>query len=134
MIDHLSLPVTDLDRSAAFYDDGLKPLGFTRVMEVDEPEAGYRAVGYGPSPDRPLFWVGTAIDGPTETAQQPGLHVAFVAERRAAVDAFHAAALAAGGRDNGAPGLRPEYHENYYGGFILDPDGYHIEACHHAPA
>ena len=71
MIDRLSLPVTDLDRSAAFYDDALKPLGFTRVMEVDEPEAGYRAVAYGPSPDRPVFWVGTATMGRRRRRSSP---------------------------------------------------------------
>ncbi|MCZ6523065.1 MAG: VOC family protein [Alphaproteobacteria bacterium] len=122
MIDHLSLGVGDLGASAAFYDAALAPLRFTRQLEFEG------AIGYGS--ERPVFWIGRAADD-APVAAPPGLHVAFVATERAAVEAFHAAATRTGGRDAGAPGLRPHYHENYYSAFVLDPDGYKVEAvCH----
>ena len=123
MIDHTGLSVGDYQRSRAFYAAALKPLGYEVVMEVTEvgPWAGFGAGG------KPDFWIG----GAAVTA--PGVHVAFRAPDRATVRAFHAAALAAGGRDNGAPGLRPEYHPNYYGAFVLDPDGHNVEAVCHDP-
>jgi catechol 2,3-dioxygenase-like lactoylglutathione lyase family enzyme len=126
MIDHLSLAVADVVRSRAFYDALLAPLGYGRVMDVDE--ASVVASGYG-ADGKPSFWIGPgAAAGPAA-----GQHVAFAATSRAAVDAFHRAGLAAGGRDNGAPGLRPHYHPSYYAAFVIDPDGHHLEAvCHRA--
>nr|WP_222928130.1 VOC family protein [Luteimonas viscosa] len=127
MLDHVGVPVSDYARSLAFYRQALAPLGIVLLMEMT-PEAtgGNGAAGFG-SGEEPFFWFGD--DG------APGVHthVAFRADSRAQVDAFHAAALAAGGRDNGAPGLRPHYHEHYYGAFVLDPDGHNIEAVCHRP-
>lgn len=136
MIDHVGLTVRDLATSRAFYDAAFAPLGVEVVMSVSAEETGsYGHLGYGPSADsrdiqagKPSFWIGGG-----ETLTGP-MHVAFVAATRAQVDAFHAAALAAGGVDNGPPGVRPHYHPNYYGAFVLDPDGRNIEAVCHAPA
>ena len=136
MIDHIGLTVRDLDASRAFYDAAFAPLGIDVVMSVSAEETGdYGHLGYGPRADgrdiqagKPSFWIGGG-----ETLTGP-MHVAFTAGTRAAVDAFHAAALAAGGRDNGPPGVRPHYHPNYYGAFVLDPDGRNVEAVCHAPA
>jgi catechol 2,3-dioxygenase-like lactoylglutathione lyase family enzyme len=121
MLDHISLGVADFARSQAFYDRALSPLALKILMGDETTYAGY-------GDDRPFFWIGRS-DGPPSARA----HVAFEATDRAAVDAFHAAALAAGGRDNGAPGLRPQYHPNYYGAFAFDPDGNNIEAVCHAP-
>ncbi|MGH6931394.1 MAG: VOC family protein [Dongiaceae bacterium] len=126
MIDHVSLGVNELDKARAFYEAALKPLGFRPVME----HAGM--VGFGPGPEKPWFWIGTP-DGGRWANACPGSHVAFQATSRAAVDAFYRAAIRAGGRDNGKPGLRPQYHADYYGGFIIDLDGHHIEAACHLP-
>jgi catechol 2,3-dioxygenase-like lactoylglutathione lyase family enzyme len=124
MLDHVSIGVRDLAGAAAFYDAALAPLGYTRQMEVGD------SIGYGTSGDDvPCFWIGdVARHGSRAVNAGVGLHVAFAAKDRATVRAFHAAALAAGGRDNGAPGLRPEYDENYYGAFAIDPEGYKVEA------
>lgn len=129
MIDHIGFPVSDYVRSKAFYAVALAPLGYAPVMEVtaEETESGAPACGFGKN-GKPDFWIGG------EGALTGVLHVAIVAESRAEVDAFHRAALAAGGRDNGAPGLRPHYHPNYYGAFVFDPDGHNIEAVCHKPA
>jgi catechol 2,3-dioxygenase-like lactoylglutathione lyase family enzyme len=127
MIDHLGFAVSDFSRSVAFYKRVLDPLGFRLVMEISSARTGAGAhAGFGP--DRPHFWIGTgaAVTGP--------LHVAFEAATRAAVDAFYAAAMAAGARDNGPPGLRAHYHDNYYAAFVLDPDGHNVEAVCHRPA
>ncbi|MGE0029364.1 MAG: VOC family protein [Thermoleophilia bacterium] len=118
MLDHVILNVTDIAAARAFYDAALAPLGLGVVMEFG-PGAGYGVAG------KPGFWV-SERDAPSAP-----VHVAFAAEDRAAVDAFHAAALGAGGRDNGAPGLRPHYHPAYYAAFVLDPDGNNIEAVTH---
>ncbi len=128
MLDHIGLAVADMDRSKAFYEAALKPLRLKVVMAVTAAETGGEAhAGFGVE-GKPFFWIGTGA------RSKGGTHVAFTAADRAAVDAFHRAALAAGGRDNGAPGLRPHYHPNYYGAFVLDPDGNNIEAvCHRAP-
>lgn len=126
MIDHIGLDVSDLGRSRDFYAAALAPLGY-RITKQTEGALGFGvAEGFGASPDPAGdFWI--AAGAPTP----PLTHVAFSAPTRAVVDAFHAAALAAGGRDNGAPGLRPHYHARYYAAFILDPDGHNIEAvCH----
>jgi catechol 2,3-dioxygenase-like lactoylglutathione lyase family enzyme len=136
MIDHMGLDVRDVARATEFYLKALAPLGYGIVMEVSAEETGQgAAVGFGaPGPavdfqsGKPSFWIGEG-----ETASGP-MHVAFVASSRAAVDAFYAAALKAGGRDNGAPGLRPHYHANYYGAFVFDPDGNNVEAVCHMPA
>lgn len=128
MLDHIGFTVADYPRSRAFYEKALAPLGCAVVMNVTrEMSGGYEGCGFGP-PGRPQFWVGTG----TGTAGR-GMHIAFTARTRAEVDAFHAAALAAGGVDNGAPGLRPHYHANYYGAFVIDPDGHNVEAVRHAP-
>jgi catechol 2,3-dioxygenase-like lactoylglutathione lyase family enzyme len=126
MIDHVSLGVTDIARSKAFYDAALKPLGMTRIYDY---EGG---LGYGAG-EKATFWIGAPLDPGRPVRAGGGTHVAFLAPDRAAVDAFHRAALAAGGKDDGAPGLRPIYHPDYYGAFVLDPDGHKIEACCHAP-
>ena len=127
MIDHMGIGVSDFAASRRFYDAALAPLGITQVMEVTpEQTGGLHSIGYGDA-DKPVFWVGN--DGHSGS----GIHIAFTASTRAAVDAFYAAAMAAGGRDNGAPGLRPHYHPDYYGAFVLDPDGLNIEAVCHAP-
>lgn len=127
MLDHIGIAVSDMNRSRAFYEAALKPLGIGLVMEVTAEETGAEAqAGFGDE-GKPYFWIGTGAKA------KGGTHVAFTAPTRAAVDAFYAAALAAGGRDNGAPGLRPHYHPNYYGGFVLDPDGNNVEAVCHSP-
>jgi catechol 2,3-dioxygenase-like lactoylglutathione lyase family enzyme len=124
MIDHVGFPVSDFVKSKAFYDAALAPLGIKPIMEVTpEMSGGGQFVGYGDS--RPFFWIGTG----ERIAEN--VHVAFAAPSRAVVEAFHAAALSAGGSDNGAPGLRPHYHPNYYGAFVRDPDGNNIEAVFH---
>ena len=123
-LDHLSIAVADLARAAAFYDAVLGPLGIKRVKDVPG------AVGFGT--DRPFFWLHPRQ---RKGAVRPGigLHICFGAKDRAAVDAFHRAALALGAADNGAPGLRAAYHPQYYGAFVIDPDGYKIEAVCHRP-
>lgn len=129
MIDHIGLRTADIAAARAFYDAALAPLGLRVMTEItDEMTGGHGShLGYG-CEGAGFFWVGTG--DPTST----GVHVAFAADDRATVDAFHAAALAAGGRDNGGPGLRPEYHPGYYGAFVLDPDGNNIEAVFHGAA
>jgi catechol 2,3-dioxygenase-like lactoylglutathione lyase family enzyme len=130
MLDHLGFAVADYLRSRAFYERALAPLGYGVVMNVTREMTGsYEGCGFGPVGGRPQFWVG---EGSGE-ARGAGMHIAFVAQSRAQVDAFHAAALAAGARDNGPPGLRPHYHPNYYGAFVIDFDGHNIEAVCHAP-
>jgi len=130
MLDHIGITVADFDRSLRFYTGVLAPLGYGLVMQVTPEMTGTdaRHAGFGKD-GKPDFWIGTGGQ-PTRN----GLHLAFAAADRAAVDTFHAAALAAGARDNGAPGLRPHYHPNYYGAFVIDPDGHNIEAVCHRPA
>ncbi|WP_374343318.1 VOC family protein [Phenylobacterium sp.] len=128
MLDHIGLTVADYGRSRAFFDAALKPLGVSVMMEVTaEQTGGHAHCGYG-AEMKPFFWFGT---GGPPTA---GVHVAFTAKDRATVDAFYAAAMAAGGRDNGPPGIRAHYHPTYYGAFVLDPDGHNVEAVCPAPA
>lgn len=126
MLDHVGILVADWAKSKAFYDAAFAPLGVTLLNEVPvEFTGGVKVGGYGAT--APDFWL-------TESAETgPGRHYAFAANSRAEVDAFHAAAISAGGTDNGAPGLRPHYHEHYYGAFVIDPDGNNIEAVCHAP-
>ena len=121
MFDHVGLTVSNLDRSRAFYAAALAPLGVTELMRFEG------AAGFGG--DRPQLWI---VEG--DVAQpSPRTHVAFAAVTRLEVDAFHRAAMEAGGVDNGAPGLRPHYHPDYYGAFVLDPDGHNVEAVCHRP-
>lgn len=128
MLDHIGVTVSDLAGAKAFYDRALAPLGIGVMMQVTPEETGGAGfLGYG-SEGKPYFWVGSG--GPLTGS----LHVAFTARDRPSVDAFYAAAIAAGGRDNGPPGVRAHYHPNYYGAFVLDPDGHNIEAVCHLPA
>jgi catechol 2,3-dioxygenase-like lactoylglutathione lyase family enzyme len=123
MLDHLGINVSDYDRSRDFYEKALAPLGYTLLMEPI-PRFG----GFGKD-RKPSFWITDQREPPTTN-----VHFAFAASDRATVDAFHAAALEAGGIDNGAPGPRPMYHPGYYGAFVLDPDGNNVEAvCHRPP-
>ncbi|MGN2253332.1 VOC family protein [Frateuria sp. GZRe12] len=125
MFDHLGLPVTDLQHARRFYEQALQPLGIAVVKSFSD--AVGLAAGRGRKAEQEL-WLTRADHSPTP------LHIAFVAATRAQVDAFHRAALAPGARDNGAPGLRPHYHDNYYGAFVIGPDGHNLEAvCHRPP-
>src|SRR5262245_43729581 len=127
MIDHIGFPVADYARSKAFYTQALAPLGYTLIMEVQQTENDSPAAGFGIN-GKPDFWIGG------EGGLNRLIHIAIAARDRSSVDAFYRAAMAAGGRDNGEPGLRPHYHPNYYGAFVFDPDGHNIEAVCHAPA
>jgi catechol 2,3-dioxygenase-like lactoylglutathione lyase family enzyme len=128
MIDHTGLVVSDFDKSKPFYVMALEPIGYSLLAEFPADASGRIKVGgFGEAP-KPDFWI---ING---TPNQPRIHVAFRVSSRAMVDAFYAAAIAAGGRDNGPPGVRPHYHPHYYGAFVLDPDGHNIETvCHEPP-
>ena len=121
LLDHVTIGVSDVEQSKKFYDRALRPLGITRLCAEGELFAGY-----GISP-KAFFWIGS------RDIPQTGAHVAFTTQDRATVDRFHDEAIAAGGRDNGPPGIRPNYHPNYYGAFVLDPDGHNIEAVCHSP-
>ncbi len=121
MIDHVSVYVDDLDAAKAFYEKALAPLGYTVIREFAGAALG---MGIAPKPD---LWV---IKGPVRPG---GQHVALRAEGRAAVRAFYDAAIAAGGKDNGPPGVRAHYHPNYFGAFVHDPSGNNLEACCHDP-
>ncbi|GAA0714913.1 VOC family protein [Dokdonella soli] len=128
MIDHIGIAVSDYAKSKAFYERALAPLGIGLMMEVTPEQTGdgSYAAGFG-AQGKPFFWISSS------SAQQGRTHVAFTAPSRTVVDAFHRTALVAGGRDNGAPGLRPHYHQNYYGAFVRDPDGHNVEAVCHMP-
>ena len=127
MLDHASLGVTDLERSRRFYDAALRPLGIVRIVDFGEN----RGSDYGAMAGS--LGVEFTITVEPSVAPVSGMHVCFRAPDRAAVHAFHRAALAAGGRDDGRPGLRPLYHPDYFGAFVFDPDGHRIEAVCHAP-
>jgi catechol 2,3-dioxygenase-like lactoylglutathione lyase family enzyme len=127
MLDHIGFSVSNVGASRAFYEQALKPLGIKVVMEVTPEMTGAEDSHFGFGTDRPFFWIGSY------KKPLPGVHVAFTALSRKIVDEFYAAAIAAGGKDNGAPGVRPHYHENYYGAFVFDPDGNNIEAVCHSP-
>ncbi len=130
MLDHVGFAVSDISRSRSFYEAALAPLGISLIMDIPPEQnaqgGGGRALGLG-TEGKPFFWIAD------NQRVGEGTHVAFEADSRATVDAFHRAALAAGGRDNGAPGLRPHYHPNYYAAFVFDPDGFNIEAVCHKP-
>ncbi|MEL6968316.1 MAG: VOC family protein [Pseudomonadota bacterium] len=121
MFDHITIGVLDAERALAFYDRALEPLGFQRLVDLPLTETdGVRVCAYGA--DRPQFWL--AEEKPTQGL----MHIAFVAKNRAAVDTFYTEALNAGGKDNGPPGPRPHYHEDYYAAYVFDPEGHNIEA------
>ena len=120
MLDHVGVPVSDFERGKRYYAQALSPLGYELIMEPSASAAGFGKLG------KPDFWIAQGEIG-------QALHIAFAAEDRATVDAFYEAAMAAGGRDNGGPGLRPHYHASYYGAFVLDPDGNNFEAVCHKP-
>jgi catechol 2,3-dioxygenase-like lactoylglutathione lyase family enzyme len=128
MIDHTGITVSDFRKSKAFYQAALAPIGYTMLMEIPASVTGHTDVaGFGEAP-KPDFWISEGA------ATTPPVHVAFRVASRAMVDAFYKAAMAAGGTDNGPPGIRAHYHPNYYGAFVRDPDGQNIEAvCHEAP-
>jgi catechol 2,3-dioxygenase-like lactoylglutathione lyase family enzyme len=119
MFDHVSIGVSDIARAKKFYDAALKPLGYSRLSD------GETSLGYG---DKGVaLWLGKT-DKPVKADVDSGLHFCFSAKDRAAVDAFHAAALKSGGKDNGKPGVRADYSPKYYAAFVIDPDGYRLEA------
>ena len=127
MIDHTGVVVSDFGKSTAFYKQALAPIGYVLLIEVSAEQTGSNpAAGFG-VPPKPDFWVAGG------KPNKPPVHVAFRVTSHELVDAFYAAALAAGGRDNGPPGVRPHYHPDYYGAFVLDPDGHNIEAVCHLP-
>ena len=120
MVDHIGLKVKDFKKSVAFYSKALAPLGYKVITEGE----GYAGLGAGESPD---LWISVG-DAPKQ-----GVHLAFSAKKRTYVDRFHSEGLKSGGRDNGKPGIREDYHPNYYGAFVFDPDGNNIEAVCHDP-
>jgi catechol 2,3-dioxygenase-like lactoylglutathione lyase family enzyme len=121
VLDHVGIRVADLEQSKRFFAQALSPLGYELIREPSVSAAGFGRQG------KPDFWIHQGDRG------QP-VHIAFAASERASVDAFHEEALAAGGRNNGGPGLRPKYHQSYYAAFVFDPDGNNIEAVCHEPA
>jgi catechol 2,3-dioxygenase-like lactoylglutathione lyase family enzyme len=128
MLDHIGFVVSEFERSKRFYAAALAPLSITLLLEVTPEKTGLIGshAGFGAN-GKPFFWIGN------HGKPASGLHVAFVAPSRKLVDQFHREALRIGGRDNGAPGLRPHYHANYYGAFVFDPDGNNVEAVCHLP-
>jgi len=128
MIDHMGFAVSNYDRAKIFYSKALAPLGYVLMLDVsaEENPSGFPAAGFGAN-QNPDFWIGG------EGKLHHPLHVAFTAKDRGSVDAFYRAALAAGAKDNGPPGVRTRYHPNYYAAFVLDLDGHNIEAVCHSP-
>lgn len=127
MIDHIGFSVSDYPRAKAFYEKALAPLGYVLIMEVQQDANDAPAAGFGAG-GKPDFWIGG------EGGLNKPVHIAITAQDRPTVDAFYKAAIAAGAKDNGPPGPRRHYHANYYGAFVLDPDGHNIEAVCDAPA
>jgi catechol 2,3-dioxygenase-like lactoylglutathione lyase family enzyme len=127
-LDHVNLPVADFSRAKAFYRQALAPLGISLLMDLGEDGAGFGRDG------KPDFWIGTgpaSFQSPESLKVITPIHLAFVARSTAEVDAFYKAARAAGGKDNGEPELRKEYHPGYSGAFVIDPDGHNVEAVFH---
>lgn len=129
MIDHLSFAVKDYDISVQFYDATLGTLGYQREVSLDLPDV--KVAGYGNGTIRPGFWISSKGNSAEIVGQARGVHVAFKAPSVASVHAWYEACLAHGGVCNGAPGPRPYYHAGYYGAFVIDPNGWRIEACFH---
>lgn len=127
MFDHMGFSVSDLKKFKQFYEWALAPLGIRLMVDSEE----YQAAGFGREGERPRFWIEGGKS--PRTVAEDELHLCFTAKSREEVRAFYTAALEAGARDHGKPGLRPEYHPHYYGAFVLDPDGNNIEACCHQP-
>ena len=126
MLDHVTIPVEELDRAAKFYDEVLVAIGYRRLKERDD------GIGYGPESRRaPVFWI--LAKSPGDAVPGTGLHISFQAPTRDSVDEFYSRAIASGGQDAGQPGLRPQYTMPFYGAFIYDPDGYKIEAVCRLP-
>lgn len=127
MLDHIGIRCSNLEASRAFYEKALAPLGFALSMHVTKQMTGdgTEHLGFG-TKEKPFFWLSPG-------APHGGVHIALAAADRTSVDAFYRAALVAGGKDNGAPGLRPHYHPSYYGAFVFDPDGNNVEAVCHRP-
>ncbi len=127
MIDHTGVVVSDFNKSKAFYTQALTPIGYAMLMDLPASVTGHTDVaGFGED-QKPDFWISRGI------ANKPPVHIALRVSSRSIVDAFYKAAMAAGATNNGEPGLRPHYHQNYYGAYVLDPDGHNIEAvCHEA--
>lgn len=134
MIDHMGISPAEIEDARQFYDAALKPLGIVKVMEVTpEQTGGYHGIGYGTS-RKPFFWLSSDSRRASAEGQRgTGIHIAFQAESRAAVEAFYRAAMAQGGRDNGPPGIRPHYHAAYYAAFVIDADGVNVEAVCQKP-
>jgi len=127
MIDHVGITVSDFEKSKLFYSKALASIGYSMLMEITAAMTGSKDfAGFGVQP-KPDFWIGSGVPN------VPPVHIAFRASNRAVVDAFYEAALAAGARDNGAPGIRSHYHPNYYSAFVLDPDGHNVEVVCHDP-
>ncbi len=127
MLDHLGICVSDMAASRAFYSAALAPLGYAALRNYTKEQTGsFEGTGFGVAP-KPDFWIGN------NGKPQSGVHICFQAKDRATVDAFYRAAMAAGAKNNGAPGIRAHYHANYYGAFVYDPDGNNVEACCHLP-
>lgn len=128
MLDHTGVVVSDFEKRKVFYKAALAAINYSLLMEFPQSVTGHADVaGFGEAP-KPDFWISKG------SLNTPPVHIAFRAATRAQVDAFYKAAIAAGGRDNGTPGLRPHYHADYYGAFVFDPDGHNIEAVCHTPA
>lgn len=127
MLDHISFAVKNFEKSAAFYDATLGILGYKRMMEFNAP--GHQGIGYGKN--MPVFWIGSDASTGEQVGNASGFHIAFVGESSDAIDRWYAKCIELGAKDNGKPGLRKEYHPGYYGAFVVDPNGWRIEAVMH---
>ena len=124
MLDHFSIVVKDFDQSLLFYDETLKLLGYVRMEFLEDKEKKSKTAGYGEkSKPRPGFWISTLGDPKESVRMAQGVHIAFIAPNVKAIDAWHLKAMALGGKDNGTPGTRPNYHAGFYGAYIIDPNG-----------
>ena len=130
MIDHASISVNNYEKSLIFYDQTFTELGYKRNMTIDIPEKNIQTAGYGKG-DKPSFWISPMGNKDENVGKARGVHFAFLAPSTEVVDAWYKKCLELGGKDNGAPGPRPYYHPGYYGAFIIDPDGWRIEAVFH---
>lgn len=129
MLDHLSFAVKDYEQSLKFYDETLKVLGYGREITLEFP--GGKTAGYGNGGVRPALWIGSGGHTDETIGSAQGVHIAFQAASSDAVDQWYQTCLKLGATDNGAPGPRAHYHSGYYGGFVIDPNGWRIEACFH---